>query len=85
MNFGGSVFVSVKLYNLLNLFATVLKWTPPKLPEISKQVDGNKYKVPLKTVSDTGLETFIRKNKIFSYAITSPEIFTYTTFNYKKT
>tara|TARA_B100001146_G_C16158409_1_gene424504 strand:- start:183 stop:1097 length:915 start_codon:yes stop_codon:yes gene_type:complete len=72
------------IYNLLNLFATTLKWTPPKLPEISKQVDGNKHKVPLKIVSDIGLEKFIKKNKIFSYAITSPEIFIYTTFNNKK-
>jgi len=67
--------------NLFNLFATALKWTPPKLPTISTKINGQKHKVSLKDVMNSGLEKFIKKNKIFSYAITSPNVFVYTTFN----
>ncbi len=72
------------IYNLFNLFATELKWTPPKPPKISNKINGEKHKISLNDVSIIGLEKFIKKNKIFSYAITSPEIFTYTNFNYSK-
>jgi len=72
------------IYNLFNLFATALKWTPPKPPKISTQVDGERYKISLKKVSDIGLKKFVEKNRIFSYAITSPDLFTYTTFNYTR-
>lgn len=70
------------IHNLFNLFATTLKWTPPITPKISTKIDGKKYRVALKNIKKNGLEKFIKKNKVFSYAITSPETLTYTTFNH---
>jgi len=70
------------IHNLFNLFATTLKWTPPIIPKISTKIDGKKYRVALKNIKKNGLEKFIKKNKVFSYAITSPETLTYTTFNH---
>ena len=70
------------IHNLINLFATTLKWTPPMIPKISTKINGEKYRVALKNVKKNGLKKFIKEKKIFSYAITSPEIFTYTTFSH---
>tara|TARA_B100000131_G_C18052317_1_gene586951 strand:+ start:78 stop:992 length:915 start_codon:yes stop_codon:yes gene_type:complete len=70
------------IHNLINLFATTLKWTPPMTPKISTKINGEKYRVALKNVKKNGLKKFIKEKKIFSYAITSPEIFTYTTFSH---
>ncbi len=69
--------------NLFFLFSQSLQWTSPKLPCISNRVDGQKKKVSLKEVKKIGLENFIDKNKVFSYAITSPRTMIYTSFGYK--
>ena len=69
--------------NLFSLFSQSLQWTSPKLPCISNRVDGQKKKVSLKEVKKIGLENFIDKNKVFSYAITSPRTMIYTSFGYK--
>jgi len=66
--------------NLFNLVATHLKWTPPKLPFISKRVDGIKKKIALREVKKVGLTKFLKKEKVFSYTITSPQTLIYTTF-----
>ena len=69
--------------NLFSLFSQALQWTSPELPYITDRVDGMKEKVSLKEVKKIGLENFIDKNKIFSYAITSPRTMIYTSFGYK--
>ena len=61
-------------------FATNLKWTPPKLPKIIKRVDGEKNKVALREVKKIGLSKFLKKEKVFSYSITSPQTLIYTSF-----
>jgi len=68
------------IYNLFQTFATNLKWTPPKLPKIIKRVDGRKNKVALREVKKIGLSIFLRKEKVFSYTITSPQTLVYTSF-----
>tara|TARA_Y100000590_G_scaffold378817_1_gene446054 strand:- start:1091 stop:2017 length:927 start_codon:yes stop_codon:yes gene_type:complete len=70
------------IYNLFNLFATSLHWTPPKLPDIKYRIDGFKNKIELKKVREYGLNNFLKKNKVFSYTITSPKILSYTSFGY---
>ena len=70
------------IQNLFNLFATSIKWTPPKLPKIIQKIDGKKSTVALKKVEKMGLQKFLKNNKVFSYAITSPQILTYTSFGY---
>ena len=68
------------IINLFNLFGNALKWTPPKLPYICKRIDGHREKVRLSKVKDIGLNAFLKKNQVFSYAIPSPRVFNYTTF-----
>ena len=68
------------IYNLFQTFATNLKWTPPKLPKIIKRVDGEKNKVALREVKKIGLSKFLKKEKVFSYTITSPQTLVYTSF-----
>jgi len=68
------------IYNLFQTFATNLKWTPPKLPKIIKRVDGRKNKVALREVKKIGLSKFLKKEKVFSYTITSPQTLVYTSF-----
>ena len=70
------------IYNLFNLFATSLNWTPPKLPDIKYRVDGIKSRIELKKVRELGLNNFLRKNRVFSYTITSPQTLSYTSFGY---
>ncbi len=70
------------IYNLFDLFATNLDWTPPKLPDIKYRVDGLKSKIELRKIKEIGLNTFLRKNKVFSYTITSPKTLSYTSFGY---
>ena len=70
------------IYNLFDIFATNLRWTPPKLPNIKYRVDGIKNKIPLKNVKKNGLNRFLKTNKVFSYTITSPKTLIYTTFGY---
>ena len=69
------------ILNLFDLFGKYLSWDPPKLPNISSKISGQKIEIPLNKVQKTGLKRFITKNKIFSYAITSPNIFKYTIFD----
>ena len=69
------------ILNLLNLFAEHLSWNPLVLPNINKKINGKKYSINIDKVVNMGLSNFIRKNKIFSYAITSPKIIKYTIFD----
>ena len=69
------------ILKLFSLFGESLGWTPPQLPKITKRVHGNRYKLPLQNISIMGLKSFIKKKKIFSYAITSPQNFNYTIFS----
>ena len=48
---------------------------------ISECINGKRYKISLEHVKKIGLNEFIKKNKIFSYAITSPQNINYTLFN----
>ena len=65
---------------LLNLFGKTLGWTPPKLPLNLKLINGNRKKVPLAIIKETGLSQFLKDNRVFSYAIPSPRIFNFTSF-----
>ncbi len=66
--------------NLFRLFGNKLKWTPPSLPPICERVDGTRNKVFLSTIKEMGLSQFLKDNNVFSYAIPSPRIFNYTSF-----
>ena len=69
------------ILNLFNLFGKYLSWDPPQLPNISSKINGKKNEIDLKIVQKAGLKKFIKHNKIFSYAITSPKKFKYTVFD----
>ena len=69
------------ILKLFNLFAENLKWTPPKLPEIIKRIEGRKLSINIDQIKKIGLDKFFKKYKVFSYAITSPKILKYTIFN----
>lgn len=69
------------ILKLFNLFAENLKWTPPKLPEIIKRIEGKKLSINIDQIKKIGLDKFFKKYKVFSYAITSPKILKYTIFN----
>ena len=69
------------ILKLFNLFAENLKWTPPKLPEIIKRIEGKKLTINIDQIKKIGLDKFFKKYKVFSYAITSPKILKYTIFN----
>ena len=69
------------ILRLFDMFASHLGLTPPKLPRISKRVDGKRFKTNLEEVEKIGLKTFIKKKNIFSYAITKPKEINYTVFN----
>ena len=72
------------ILNLFRLFGNKLKWTPPTLPKIKHRIDGNRQKIELSKVKETGLSTFLKANNIFSYAIPSPLILNYTSFENNK-
>ena len=72
------------ILNLTNYFAEKLEWTPPTLPIISDRIDGIKNKIELSTIKNEGIDSFIKKNKIFSYAITSTRTLSFTIFNKMK-
>ena len=61
-----------------------LDWSGPSLPKIIKRIDGVKDKCNLSLVKKIGLNEMINKHNIFSYAITSPKIFSYTSFGKTK-
>ena len=68
------------ILKLFDLFASHLNWTPPDLPNIIKRIEGKRYKYPISHVNALGLNTFMKKNKVFSYAITNPSNLNYTNF-----
>ena len=72
------------ILNLIDYFAEKLEWTPPNLPIISDRIDGVKNKVGLTTIKNEGIDSFIKKNKVFSYAITSTKTMSFTIFNKMK-
>ena len=65
---------------LFSLFAEALGWTPPALPVISKRIEGKQFKLPLNHIKAKGLNKFLNDKKVFSYAITNPNNFSYTVF-----
>jgi len=69
------------ILRLLDIFATHLGWTPPQVPIISKRIDGKRLKKSLQELEKIGLKQYVKKNNIFSYAITSPKTINYTIFN----
>ena len=72
------------IQQIFKLISTSLLWTAPSLPHIIKRIDGVKSKCVLSEVKNIGLNKFINQKNIFSYAITSPKIFSYTTFGKSK-
>ena len=68
------------ILKLFNVFAKSIGWTPPRLPMITQRIDGVKKKIKLQQVIDMGINNFIQKHKVFSYAITSPITVSYTIF-----
>ena len=72
------------ILNLINYFAEKLNWTPPKIPSISSRIDGKKNKITLSKIKNDGLDSFINKNKVFSYAMISNRTMSYTIFNKMK-
>ena len=71
------------ILKLFNIFGNELDWSPPSLPMITKKIAGSRNKIALSEVKKIGLNNFIKSNKIFSYAISSPRILNYTSFNKK--
>ncbi len=69
------------ILKLFDYFGEKLEWTPPKLPQIYKRIDGIRNKAELRNVKEKGINDFIKKNKVFSYAITSTKTLSYTIFN----
>lgn len=69
---------------LFNYFGENLGWTPPTLPNICKRIDGVRNKAKLKSIKEKGINFFIKKNKVFSYAITSNKTLSYTIFKKMK-
>jgi len=72
------------ILKLFDFFAEKLDWTPPTLPKIYKRIDGDRSKVELRKLKDKGINHFIKKNKVFSYAITSTKTLSYTIFKKMK-
>lgn len=68
------------ILRLFNLFGQKLGWTPPQLPVIINRVDGERHRMKLSKVRDVGIKTFLKKNKVFSYTITSPKYLNFTSF-----
>ena len=66
--------------NLFDLFGNELGWTPPKIPVISKCFVGVREKKTINEVRKYGFSKFLLDQSIFSYAISSPRIFNYTSF-----
>jgi len=71
------------IMQLFQLFSNHLSWEAPKLPHIIRRIDGQRKKCLLSEVKKIGLNQMISKEHIFSYAITSPQYFSYTTFGKK--
>ena len=69
------------ILNLFELFSQFLDWDCPTIPTICSRINGEKNIIKLDVVLKQGLNGFILKNKVFSYAITSPSNLKYTIFN----
>ena len=69
------------MLKLFNLFAVHIGWTPPELPKIIKRINGKKNRIEINKISKIGLNNFLSKEKVFSYAIISPFELSYTIFN----
>ena len=61
-----------------------MHWSNPQVPQIVNRIDGQKNTIYLKDVKKNGLNKFIDQKNIFSYAITSPQKFSYTSFGKTK-
>lgn len=72
------------MLKIFQLISKHLLWSTPQLPKILKRIDGKKEKCLLSQVKKIGLNSIINKKSIFSYAITSPRYFSYTTFGDNK-
>ena len=70
--------------SFFQLVSNNLLWSSPKLPKLLKRIDGIKQKCLLSDVKKIGLNKMITKHNVFSYAITSPRYFSYTTFGDSK-
>ena len=68
------------ILKLIQLFGNSLGWTPPKIPSQLQSINGIRKKVPLALIKEVGLSQFLKKNRVFSYAIPSPRIFNFTSF-----
>ena len=68
------------ILKLFNLFSENLGWTSPNIPLITKKIMGTQFKSDLQKLKKIGVNNFIEKKKVFSYAITSPNKFSYTIF-----
>mgnify|MGYP001205697514 CR=1 FL=1 len=66
---------------LLEQFSIYLGWTSPNIPSIARAFNGSSHKIKISDVKNQGIDTVIKKHKIFSYAFSSPKMFSYTTFN----
>ena len=69
------------ILKLFNMFADIFGWTIPELPIINNKINGVKTKINSNIIRKEGLNNFIIKNKIFSYAFTTENEFSYTVFN----
>ncbi|MBI45553.1 MAG: hypothetical protein CMG66_05255 [Candidatus Marinimicrobia bacterium] len=69
------------ILDLFDVFAQNLLWSPPKMPQIIRKINGKRQSIPVADVVKIGLNQFIKKNKVFSYSITSPKKMKYTVFN----
>ena len=72
------------IMSLFHIISNHLNWNTPNLPKIVKRIDGIKNKCLLSDVKKNGLNQFLEDNHIFSYAITSPKYFSFTSFGKSK-
>ena len=72
------------IMRIFELISNHLKWRVPNLPKINRRIDGMKHKCSLKKVKEKGINNFIKEKNIFSYAITNPKQFSYTSFGNNK-
>ena len=69
--------------NIYTIFTNIMNYFG-RYRIINDRIDGIKNKVALKKVRDFGMRNFIKKNIVFSYAITSNRTLSYTIFDYMK-
>ena len=69
------------ILNLFDLFGQHLSWSPPYIPKIIKKIKGKKIETSIDAIKKIGLNQFIKKHKVFSYAFTSTTTCKYTIFD----